>query len=147
MSDWKWFTAFVPSIGWDMAFQARAGLLDVLEAKDAPDRIRIRRPSKLEVTKGKTSPQPVLTCTRWMPGFFGALGKDGEGVIGRNLFAWIAEATPEAAEDWDKAWEPSSGLLVVEDGTGQEATEAMAREAKAKHDLAKQLRAPHLKKV
>lgn len=147
MSDWKWYTAFAPSIGWDMAFQASPDLLATLESKDAPDRFRVRRPSKLEVTKGKTTPDPVLTCTRWMPGFFGALGKDGEAVVGRNLFVWVAEATPEAAADWDEAWEPKSGLVVVDEATGEQATKALAAEAKAKSDLAKHLRAPHLKKV
>lgn len=148
MSEWKWFVGFAPSIGWELAFQARADLMDVLEAKDAPERFRMRRPTKLEIVKEKGSQEAVMKGFRWTPGFFGALDIENGGILSRNLFTWISPASEAAAQDWTDSWEkPVSPLIMIPDGDGEAATRALAAEAKAKSNLAKALKNPHLTKV
>lgn len=146
MDSWKWYIGFAPSIGWEMAFQARADLLDLLDAEKAPERFMIRRPSKLEAVKGKTSDHPILNCVPWGPKFFGALDKDGVGVLARNLFLWVMEASAAASEDWDREWVTSRTLTVI-DGAGPEADKALAVEANARAKLARELKSPALRKV
>lgn len=137
MSDWKWYIGFAPSIGWDMAFQGPADLL----TKGLDERFAIRRPSKLEARK--EGENQLLNCIPWMPKFFSAVNKESTGVIARNLFIWVMEASPEAAEDWDKAWEPQS-VLAIPQGDSELAIESLAAEVKAKSDLAKKLKNPEL---
>jgi hypothetical protein len=142
MADWKWFIGFAPSIGWDMAFQAQSDLLERLAANDAPERLRIRRPSKLEVGPGPDK-QPLMRCSPWVPKYFSAIGKDGEGIVARQLFLWIVEATPGAAEDWDREWDRDGSVLVVE-GANEA---AIAHEAKARQEMARAVKGGPLRKV
>jgi hypothetical protein len=145
-TQWKWFIGFAPSIQWDIAFQGEEDLLSKLEAEKAPERIKIRRPSRLELVKDEKG-GPIMKCVPWVPKFFEALNKDAVGVVSRGLFLWVMEATGAAAEDWDKEWEPNSNLLVLNEQQAGVATEALAKEAKAKLDLTRHLKNPHLQRV
>lgn len=145
-SEWRWYCGFAPSIGWDMAFQASPGLVGQLLSESAPDRIKVRRVSRLEVVKDEHG-NPLMVCVPWAPKHFSAIGADSVGVISRGLFLWVKEASPGASEDWDKQWAEQGQLLVLNEQQAAQATEALAREAQAKMKLTQHLKNPHLQKI
>jgi len=108
---WKWFLGMAPGIGWDMAFQARA-----LRAEDLPEKIVMRRPSKLEVGRLREDEEVKLHCMKYTPAAFGAFGPQEEFVIDRKLFVWLGEAGKEGAVDFDEEWmnpKSSSAVLIA----------------------------------
>jgi hypothetical protein len=121
---WKWFLGMAPAIGWDMAFQARA-----LKPEDLPEKIVMRRPSKLEVGRLGEGEEVKLHCLKYTPSCFGAFGAMEEFVIDRKLFVWIGEAGREGAIDFDEEWmnpRSSSNLLIAN------ANDAMKEQDRAK---------------
>ena len=128
---YMWFTGAAPSIAWDCAFRAPA---DLLSNPEKYDRIPCMSLGKLEINKDKQ-----LTLSKNFPGMFGAQQYDSPGLVDRKLFAWIFEATPAAAADWEKTWvEPTVASSIVT-GTEIEA-EHLAEQAQAKAALAKSLK-------
>lgn len=133
---WKWYTGAAPTIGWDVAFMGPADLLTNFSQYEKV--VPCRGLSKLRIAKGKNN-EPLLELDRNLPGMFGAQKLDSNGVVSRNIFTWVFEATPEAQAEWSRAWTeetvPSSILI----GTEQDA-ELVAAEARQKADLAKAIK-------
>jgi hypothetical protein len=134
MSDsvpFKWFTGAAPSIAWDCAFMAPADLLD---SPEKYDRIPCRALGKLEINKDKQ-----LVLSKNFPGMFGAQDYNSPGMVDRKLFAWIFEATPAAAADWEKTWTDPTEPSTILTGTEDQA-EILAAQARQKAQLAKALK-------
>jgi hypothetical protein len=105
---WKWFIGFVPSIGWDAAFQGPLDLRDRL-GKDHPDHFTARALSRLEFTKDN---QMILRP--WAPAYFQAVNQWSEFTLPKAMFLWIGDVTPAAEKDWDEAWDAVNNPKPVE---------------------------------
>jgi hypothetical protein len=128
----KWYTAAMPSIGWDAAFLAPA---DLLEHPEKYERIPVRALSKLRINDKKQ-----LEVDKNLPGCFGAQDFNSPGVLDRKLTCWIFEATPAAAEDWTRAWtDPTVDANKVLVATENDA-EIVQAQARAAAQLSKALR-------
>lgn len=128
----KWYTAAAPTIGWDCAFKGPA---DLLEHSEKYERIPVRALGKLRINDKKQ-----LEIDKNLPGMFGAQDINSPGLIDRKLVCWIFEATPAAADDWEKAWtDPTVDANKVLAATEAEA-EAVGAQARVAQQLAKSLR-------
>ena len=130
--DWKWFTGFCPSLEWDMAFQTDPKILD---GEELPKLLRVRRLSRLVVTKDKK-----LKLIAWAPAWFNAVDKGSVARMPSGILMWICEATVEAGADWDAEWESPKHIAIVSEGEGVEEARLLAEKAKATANLAKELK-------
>lgn len=130
---WAWYTGAAPTIGWDCAFQAPDDLLTDFSKYEKC--FPTRGLSKLRVNDKKQ-----LELDLNLPAMFKAQALESRGIISRNLFVWIHEATPAAAEEWTRRWtEPTVAESEIVTGTEDEA-EALGAMARQKAFVAKALK-------
>lgn len=130
---WRWYVGMAPALGWDMVFEGPVDLMETM-----PDRVRIRKPSKATIN-GKQ-----LHMIPWAVWYFGLISGEVEAVVDRKLFILIQPLELAAAEEARKSWlkDPPKpeGVIIVDEETAEEQTEAAVASAQRKVALARELK-------